>query len=131
MSARFAQARQKGRESKGIMSEWEELESISNLEEVLRESARQPVLFFKHSLTCPISARAFSQFKQYLESAESRQVRNCLIVVQSAREVSRHLAEAIGVRHESPQAILVRDGRATWDESHFGITSDRLISAVR
>lgn len=108
----------------------EKIDSIHELEVVLKESSRQPVLFFKHSLTCPISSRAYGQLQQYLESAESQRVRNCLIVVQSAREVSQRLAALVGVMHESPQAIVVRDGRATWDESHFGITNESLISAV-
>ena len=109
---------------------WEKIESTSDLKRMLKQSAQQPILFFKHSLTCPISAQAFSEFKQYLESAESKRAHNCVIVVQSAREASQQLAELVKVEHESPQAIVVRDGRATWSESHFDITSDRLISAV-
>jgi bacillithiol system protein YtxJ len=109
----------------------EKIESVNELEAILRESAERPVLFFKHSLTCPISSRAFSEFEQYLESPEARPTRNCLIIVQTAREVSQQLAEQLGVQHESPQAIVVRHGRAIWNESHFGIKSDRLTSAVR
>ena len=113
-----------------MKSQWEKIESTKDLEEALRESEQLPVLFFKHSLTCAISARAFSEFKQYLESAESQRARNCVIVVQSARDASRRLAEAVAVPHESPQAIVVRGGRATWDASHFAITTDKLIAAV-
>ena len=106
------------------------IESTGDLEKMFSESAERPVLFFKHSLTCPISAHAYSQFQRYLESAESKQARNCLIVVQSAREASQRLAKLVGIQHESPQAIVVRGGHATWTESHFGITSDGLTSAV-
>jgi bacillithiol system protein YtxJ len=40
--------------------------------------------------------------------------------------VSDHAAARLGVRHETPQAILLRDGRPVWNASHFRITADAL-----
>ena len=53
------------------------------------------------------------------------------VVVQYARDVSDHLAEALGVKHETPQAILVADGEARHVASHHGITTDGLREAAR
>ena len=113
------------------MATYEEIVSTEALEEVLKSSGEQPVLFFKHSSTCGISSRAFGEFQQYLQSPESARVRNYLIVVQKAREVSSELARVVGVEHESPQAIFVRDGRAVWNDSHMAIKSMALVEAVR
>jgi bacillithiol system protein YtxJ len=45
--------------------------------------------------------------------------------------LSDTVAERLGVRHESPQALLIKDGRAVWHASHWSITSEALVSALR
>jgi bacillithiol system protein YtxJ len=109
---------------------YHEITSTAALVEMMRLSKQQPVLFFKHSRTCGLSDRAFREFERYLQSPESSQVRNCVIVVQTAREASNDLARLVGVRHESPQAILVRGGEAVWNDSHLALKSEALKSAV-
>ena len=104
------------------------LETEEHLDEALAASGERPVLLFKHSLTCPISANAFKELKRFVEGDADADVR--LIVVQNARPVSQRAAEVLGVRHESPQAIVVRDGRPVWDASHFAITSKALAEAL-
>ena len=95
-----------------------ELKSIEDLNRALDESNARPVLLFKHSLTCPISARAYREFQSYLEEAEPR-VSYHLITVQTARAVSNEAAARLRIEHHSPQAILVRSGRGVWDASHY------------
>ena len=48
-----------------------------------------------------------------------------ILEVQSAREISRELANLTGVRHETPQVIVLRDGKAVWNASHFDVTGQR------
>lgn len=105
------------------------LSSIEDLERALEESAHRPVLLFKHSSTCPISARALRQVESYLERADPRLSAN-MIVVQEARPVSDEVAIRLGLKHESPQAILVRDGRPVWEASHMEITAAALEQAI-
>ncbi|MEE3181603.1 MAG: monothiol bacilliredoxin BrxC family protein, partial [Planctomycetota bacterium] len=50
-------------------------------------------------------------------------------LVVEDRPVSLELAERLGVLHQSPQAILVRDGQAVWNDSHEGVTSAALKDA--
>lgn len=109
---------------------YQEIVSTAVLAEMMKLSEQQPVLFFKHSRTCGISQRAFGEFERYLQSPESGQVRNCVIVVQAAREVSNELARLVAIEHESPQAILVRGGRAIWNDSHLALKSKVLEAAV-
>lgn len=113
-----------------IMTNYQEITSTAALEEILKRSSEQPVLFFKHSNSCGLSQRAFSEFERYLQSPESESVLNFLVVVQTAREVSRELERLLAVQHESPQAILVREGRAIWNDSHLALKSEKLKSAV-
>src|SRR5438128_2336282 len=108
-----------------------ELRKVSELEDALAGSADRPQLIFKHSLTCPISARAYAELERHLAEAASTEVDYRLIIVQHAREVSNSAAERLDVQHESPQAILVRNGHAVWHASHFGITNASLSEAVK
>jgi monothiol bacilliredoxin len=107
-----------------------ELRSIEELELALQESDARPVLFFKHSLTCPISTRAFNELKSYLRNADPRASYK-LITVQKARTVSDEAASKLKLEHQSPQAILVRNGRELWNASHYEITASALDEAIR
>lgn len=108
----------------------EELRSIKELEQALTESAARPVLLFKHSLTCPISTHAFNELQSYLANADPRASYK-LITVQKARMVSDEAASKLKLEHQSPQAILVRNGRELWNASHYEITALALAEAIR
>jgi bacillithiol system protein YtxJ len=106
-----------------------ELHTVDDLEHALKESDHRTVLIFKHSLTCPISSRAFDEFESYLEHADPRVSYN-LITIQNSRSVSSEATAKLEIEHESPQAILVKNGRSVWSASHFGITESSLDEAI-
>ena len=87
-------------------------------------SHERPVILFKHSLTCPISSAAYQEMSGFTGDVG-------LIVVQRARDVSREVESLTGIRHESPQAILLRNGRPVWNASHWRITRSAVEDAVR
>ena len=97
---------------------------VTELEKLIDRSKQGPVVIFKHSLTCPISASAFERMKGYDGAVD-------LVEVQRARALSNEIAERFGVTHESPQIIVVRNGQVLWDGSHFKITSEAVAEAVR
>lgn len=53
------------------------------------------------------------------------------IVVQQQRELSHAVAARLGVRHESPQVVVVARGQATWHTSHSGVQPERIARAWR
>jgi len=85
-------------------------------------------LLFKHSPSCPISARAFYELRTFLETGPDVPVG--WIHVIEERPLSQEVARRTGVRHESPQALLLAGGRVLWSDSHGGITSERLGAAL-
>ena len=111
-------------------NELHELTTLEDLEKLLADSAKRTQLIFKHSTTCPISTRAYSELKKHLEASASMDVDYGLIVVQTARYVSNAAAEKLGVQHQSPQAILVRNRQAVWNASHYDITNGSLTEAI-
>jgi bacillithiol system protein YtxJ len=44
--------------------------------------------------------------------------------------VSDAVSQRFGIRHETPQAILLRNGKVVWNASHFRITASQLNQAV-
>jgi len=94
------------------------------LEELISNSNSRPVVIFKHSNSCPISAVAYREMED-LDGDVS------LIEVQSARDVSLEIASRTGVRHESPQVIILRDGKAVWNASHFDVKARDVAEAVQ
>jgi len=94
------------------------------LEELITRSHTEPVLLFKHSNACPISARAYKQM-------EGVKTPVSIVVVQQSREVSREVEQRTGIRHETPQALVLRNGQVVWNASHFDITADVVERAVR
>ena len=113
------------------MSDYSLLQTAAEIESLIAQSRERPVLVFKHSLTCPISTAAFREYQQFLENrpADDEAVYT-LIEIQKAREVSNSIAERTGVRHESPQALLLRDGEVAWHASHWKIKAQVLAEAV-
>lgn len=103
------------------MSETADIRAVKTTEDLdvlLALSESTPVMVLKHSTRCPISSFAHREYIEYVPGAAERGVTCAMILVVEDRAVSLELAERVGVRHESPQAILLRDGKAVWDDSH-------------
>jgi bacillithiol system protein YtxJ len=101
------------------------LADLTELEAAIAESRERPVLLFKHSRTCGISHEALDELHTHVSRNAGSAVYK-LITVQSHRRISDEAASRLGVRHETPQAILLRDGRPVWKASHFSITAEQL-----
>lgn len=98
--------------------QWNNLEDMSQLEELL--SAKDDVVrvFFKHSTRCSISAMALNGFESRWEGPTEALF---FIDLLRYRELSNALAEQTGVVHQSPQAIVVKNGEVLYHGSHSGI----------
>jgi len=105
-----------------------EVRQHQDLEQLLELSKTSPVLIFKHSTQCGISDQVYEEFCRYLESAGD--IICGLVLVIEWRAVSNAIESILGIRHESPQAILVKDGKPKWTASHWSITSDALTRAL-
>ncbi len=83
-----------------------------------------PAVLFLHDPGCPISRAAYRQVMRLDHDIP-------LIDVRRAHGLSRDVEERTGVRHESPQVIVLRQGRAVWSTSHHGITTRAVADALR
>jgi bacillithiol system protein YtxJ len=99
------------------------LTDSASLSTILSRSETEPVIIFKHSNSCPISGTAYD------EMVKSK-IPMSLIVVQEARSVSNEVESRTGVRHESPQVLIVRGGKVVWSASHGGVKAAAVQKAL-
>jgi bacillithiol system protein YtxJ len=101
-----------------------DLKSAADLDQALRERGR-PVVLFKHSTQCPISAAADGEYRAFVEKRPEAAVFTHLDLL-AHRAVSNAIEERLGVRHESPQAIILRGSRVSAVLNHNAITAAAL-----
>src|SRR5918993_3634047 len=106
------------------------LTTLDAFEAALASAASRPVLFFKHSETCGMSLQAHEEVRD-LVADPNWDVPVYLVSAQASRTVSNAIAARFGVRHASPQVLLVRDGAVQWHTSHLAITVNAVQAAVR
>jgi len=109
-------------------SPFHSLSSTADWEDARAASEKQPVLVFKHSSACPVSAKANGELQSL---AEDGALPIYKLVVQESRALSDEIAERLGVRHETPQAIVLDDQQSVFDASHFDVTAEAIREAVR
>ena len=103
---------------------------MDDLDRALAATDERPLLLFKHSFTCGVSAEALDELVSHLNERQ-REASYAMVTVQTHREVSNAVAKKLGVRHESPQALLIRDRRVVWSASHFRVTAAAVEAALQ
>ena len=96
------------------------LASLADLEAALARSSTSPIVIFKHSSTCGLSAMAAAEVADMLEGSDI-DADVYVVDVHAGRAVSNAIADRLKVRHESPQALIVQDGVVRWHKSHAAI----------
>jgi len=103
---------------------WESLTEEAQLESIRQLSHSQPVVIFKHSTRCSISAMAKNRLERV---APPDNIRFYYLDLIRYRSVSNKIAETFDVHHESPQVLLIKDGTCIYDESHSGIDMNEIV----
>ena len=99
-----------------MKARFKEIQNTEELNALIEKSNEQAIVLFKHSTTCPISAGVYQEISN--ADADIN-----LIVVQRARNVSNAIAEKTGIRHESPQAFVVKNEEVVYHASHYDVTA--------
>jgi len=107
---------------------WTELTDIAQLIEVTAISNEKPVVIFKHSTRCSISRMALKQFEREYDLNDS--VDAYFLDLIAHRDISNEIASRYNVYHESPQLILIKNGKAVYDVSHSDIDAVALKAKV-
>lgn len=96
------------------------LTSEDQIDELLNLSYQKSVLLFKHSSRCGISSMVLKRFENKIKQEQSEFAYYFLDLLQH-RNISNMIANKLNVPHQSPQLIIIKNGRVTNHSSHYGI----------
>lgn len=100
---------------------WIPLTHSSQLIDIRNQSNQQPVLLFKHSTTCSISKTSLNRLERNWKEEDLKDTKAYYLDLLSYRSISNEIAQTFGVVHESPQVLIIKNGAAVYDTSHFDI----------
>ena len=109
---------------------WNELKDVSQLESMHQVSFEKPVLIYKHSTRCSTSRMMLDRLERNWKEEEMHHVAPYFLDLISYRDISNAVSANYEVPHESPQVLIVRNGKAIHDASHLGIDYRELASFV-
>ena len=99
---------------------WRILTDLGQLTEIIELSNQQPVLIFKHSTRCSISRFALKNFENEYDFSEE-ELQAYFLDLLEYRSISNEIANRFEVKHQSPQILLIKDGKCIYHESHDGV----------
>lgn len=106
---------------------WIALDRADQLAEIEQKSFSKPQVIYKHSISCPTS----SMMKHRLEkSTEPANVDFYYLDLLNYRDISNKVAADYSIKHESPQILLIKDGKCSFMRSHYAINMDEIVAEV-
>lgn len=110
---------------------WQDLESVDEYREALRHSYEKPILFFKHSTTCFISKTVKKNLEKQINQSENKNMIDLYYLdLLHFRPISNLMANDLDVVHQSPQAILIKNGEVKYNASHENIDFQDIIKTL-
>ena len=101
------------------------IETIEDAQGAIDLSRSATVVIYKHSPICSISETALEEFETFA-SGDVHDAKLFSVDVLAARPASQKIEEITGVRHESPQVLVLADGKVVWHASHRRIRTSEL-----
>lgn len=106
---------------------WIPLEDEKQLDEIISNSNKIPQVIFKHSTRCSVSSMA----KNRLDKNNAPNGINFYFLdLIKHRNLSNKIADYFEVRHQSPQVLVIINGKCVYNESHSGITFNEIEDAI-
>ncbi len=108
---------------------WNQLFQKEEVDEVFLSSNDAPQIILKHSNSCGTSYFAKKNIESITEGELGDSKLHLVDVIRS-RPISNYLADKVGVRHESPQVFVIKNGEVKWHASHGLVTADNVLNAI-
>jgi len=103
---------------------WIPLTLMGQLDEIIAISNEKPAVIFKHSTRCSVSRMALKQFENEYNLGDTLAV--YFLDLLEHRNISNEIAARFNVYHQSPQLLLIKDGKSVYDASHSDIDAGEL-----
>jgi bacillithiol system protein YtxJ len=110
---------------------WIQLETSEQLGNIKKQSENATVLIFKHSTRCSTSRMALDRLERTWDQHEMKAIIPYYLDLITYRQISNQIADNFGIEHESPQVLLISNGQAFLNLSHFAIQYDDIKKAIK
>ena len=104
---------------------WKKIESQKDLDAALEKSSQQKVLIFKHSTKCFISKTVLRSFEKQMQESD-KNFGYYFLDLLAYRSISNEIESRFDVVHQSPQLIVLENGKAIYNASHQNIDLDKI-----
>ena len=108
--------------------QWIHLTDEEQLNQILSNSEAKPQVIFKHSTRCSISSVAYQRLQK---APQPEGIDFYYLDLLAHRPLSNKIAEVFRVHHESPQVLVIRDGKCVYDESHLAISMMDIVESAK
>lgn len=106
--------------------EWNALTEAEQLKAISEKSFDKPQLIFKHSTRCGISRMALKQFENELDASIG--VDCWMLDLLNYRNISNQIAQDFNIEHQSPQVLMLKNGKVIYSDSHYAISAAVVMS---
>ncbi len=106
-----------------MIETWKNLTEETQFEIIDEISKIKAVVLFKHSTRCGISLHAQHKLESDWNFTEE-EVDFYYLDLLNYRNISSFIAERYHVVHQSPQIIVIKNGKAIYDISHNAISNE-------
>lgn len=100
---------------------WLALTDRTQLEEIIKISDAKPVLIFKHSTRCGTSRMALRNFESDFDIPVTK-IDTYFLDLLNFRALSNDITEKFKVAHQSPQVLVIKNGKSVYNDSHYSIS---------
>lgn len=114
-------------ESPDQKSFWKKIESEEDLAKAIEDSHHHRIAIFKHSTSCFISRTVLKNFEREVENSD-QPLELYYLDLLAYRPISNKIASDFEIRHESPQLIVIQNGKAVNNASHQDISLSQIVS---
>lgn len=104
---------------------WKKIESQKDLDAAIEKSSQQKVLIFKHSTRCFISKTVLRSFEKQMQESD-KNFGYYFLDLLAYRSISNEIESRFDVVHQSPQLIVLENGKAIYNASHQNIDLDKI-----
>jgi len=105
--------------------DWITINSAAQIAEIKEKSKVKPQVIFKHSTRCTISSMAKNRLER---SKKPDNLDFYYLDLINYRSLSKQVAEEFAISHESPQVLIIKNGKCIYDESHSSIRMEDIIA---
>jgi bacillithiol system protein YtxJ len=112
---------------------WKFLTTEEEIQKIIGESETKPALIFKYSGRCSICDRVQDILEadwSENESANEEKIVPYFLDLIRYRNVSNAVARKFNVMHESPQVLVIKNGKVVYTESHGYIRFEDILKSI-